>query len=89
MRSLVILAILAGGLAFGGSTAHAQGGWCVDYDAYTHTCGFTSYGQCMATASGNGGYCRPDPFEQRVAPPPPPRVEYHKPRRHKKPRHHD
>ncbi|WP_438502106.1 DUF3551 domain-containing protein [Bradyrhizobium japonicum] len=28
---------------------------------YTGTCQFSTYGQCMATASGTGGYCHLNP----------------------------
>jgi hypothetical protein len=86
MRVLPKFAILAGVLAITTGGAHAQG-WCVYYDAYTYTCGFTSYGQCMATASGGGGLCRPDPFA-RPAVRPLPRVERHAPRRHKRRHRH-
>lgn len=37
--------------------------WCVFYDSSTYNCGFTSYQQCMATAQGGQGFCRPNPFE--------------------------
>jgi hypothetical protein len=37
--------------------------WCVFYDPSTYNCGFTTYEQCMQTARGNGGFCRPNPFE--------------------------
>jgi hypothetical protein len=36
--------------------------WCVFYDSSTYNCGFTSYQQCMATAQGGQGFCRPNPF---------------------------
>jgi len=36
--------------------------WCVFYDSSTYNCGFTSYEQCMATAQGGQGFCRPNPF---------------------------
>ncbi len=38
--------------------------WCVFYDSSTYNCGFTSYEQCMQTARGNGGFCRPNPFAE-------------------------
>jgi hypothetical protein len=37
--------------------------WCVFYDSSTYNCGFTTYEQCMATAQGGQGFCRPNPFE--------------------------
>jgi hypothetical protein len=36
--------------------------WCIFYDSSTYNCGFTSYQQCMATAQGGQGFCRPNPF---------------------------
>lgn len=48
-----------------GSTARAEViyPWCAYYggrNAATN-CGFTSWPQCMATVSGIGGYCGPNP----------------------------
>ncbi len=37
--------------------------WCVFYDPSTYNCGFTTYQQCMETARGSGGICRPNSFE--------------------------
>jgi Protein of unknown function (DUF3551) len=37
--------------------------WCVFYDPSTYNCGFSTYQQCMETARGAGGFCRPNPFE--------------------------
>lgn len=31
--------------------------WCAWYDAYTYNCGFYTFQQCLATASGAGGSC--------------------------------
>ena len=31
--------------------------WCASYKG-TNNCGFVSYEQCMADASGNGGFCQ-------------------------------
>ena len=36
--------------------------WCVFYDSTTYNCGFKTYEQCMQTARGNQGFCRPNPF---------------------------
>jgi hypothetical protein len=45
------------------ATAEVQYPWCAQYrpplDATN--CGFTSYPQCMATISGIGGICYPNP----------------------------
>jgi hypothetical protein len=49
--------------------------WCAEYDMRGgggSNCGFVTYAQCLATISGIGGVCRPNPFysgpdEQRTA----------------------
>ncbi len=51
--------LLVGGT---GSSARAAP-WCLFYDQSTYNCGFYSYQQCLASRSGAGGYCRPNPFE--------------------------
>ena len=38
--------------------------WCVFYNSSTYNCGFTTYEQCMATAQGGQGFCRPNPFAE-------------------------
>jgi hypothetical protein len=48
--------------------------WCIFYDSSTYNCGFTTYEQCMATAQGGQGFCRPNPFEA-------PRGQQRRPRR--------
>jgi hypothetical protein len=63
---------LAGGfmlcvLGFGnGSTAHADPyKWCADYGTSSDNgtnCYFLTRQQCQAAISGNGGFCRPNPF---------------------------
>jgi hypothetical protein len=42
--------------------------WCARYDCTTRNCGFVSFQQCLATISGIGGRCEPNPFYK--APPP-------------------
>lgn len=42
--------------------------WCARYDWTTRNCGFVSFQQCLATISGIGGRCEPNPFYN-----PPPR----------------
>ena len=44
----------------------AQAQWCAWYDAYTRTCGFRSFEQCLATVSGVGGTCKRDFDETRT-----------------------
>ena len=47
-----------------GPSAHADGSWCVFYDASTYNCGFSSWEQCYETArGGGGGFCRPNYFK--------------------------
>ena len=43
---------------FGG--AHS-GAWCLFDDPWTYNCGFMTLQQCLATASGAGGQCQPNP----------------------------
>jgi hypothetical protein len=35
--------------------------WCARYDWTTYNCGFVSFRQCLATISGIGGRCEPNP----------------------------
>jgi len=42
--------------------------WCARYDWTTYNCGFVSFQQCLATISGIGGRCEPNP---RYSGPPP------------------
>jgi Protein of unknown function (DUF3551) len=52
---LAILVVIAGT----GTRAEAQNyPWCADYAGFgSQNCGFTTFQQCMATLSGNGGFC--------------------------------
>jgi hypothetical protein len=43
---------------FGGAYS---GAWCLFDDPYTYNCGFATLQQCVATASGVGGQCQPNP----------------------------
>ena len=68
MRALSVIAFAVGATAtalLGTAPAHAQEyPWCVQYggiDAAIN-CGFASWERCMATRSGNGGYCYRNPF---------------------------
>jgi hypothetical protein len=75
MRFLLALALLLGALVLD-ARREAAAQWCAYYDAYTYTCGFVSFNQCLATISGVGGVCRRDydyrpPLrEDRRSPPP-------------------
>jgi Protein of unknown function (DUF3551) len=59
MRVVVPVAVIAAVLATG-TPAVAQGAWCSD-DMVSRNCGFYTLAQCQAHASGNAGYCSPNP----------------------------
>jgi len=70
---LLAVAALSAGAAhaqpqprFGGA---GSGAWCLFYDPYTYDCGFATLQQCLATSSGAGGACQPNPSG------PPPRTQ--------------
>ena len=52
----IALLFLVGGA---GSSAHADGPWCVFYDASTYNCGFYSFEQCYETVRGGVGRAGP------------------------------
>jgi hypothetical protein len=60
LAGIAILALMF--LNSSGPAAAKDYPWCVYYDTSTYNCGFTSYAQCMATAQGGQGFCRPNPF---------------------------
>jgi hypothetical protein len=78
MRMMLAAGVLTGLLALlcGGSAQAREYPWCAFYGGIggmgigssTYNCGFVSWEQCMATISGVGGVCRPNP---RYVPPPP------------------
>jgi len=53
---------------FGGESS---GAWCLFYDPYTYNCGFYTLQQCLASASGAGGQCQPNPSGPPAAETPP------------------
>ena len=68
MRNLTVALLAAGGLAIAG-TAPAQAvgtryPFCIQGDEYPglSNCGFTSYAQCQATASGRHLSCIENPY---------------------------
>jgi hypothetical protein len=69
-RILVIAGTLAASTLLGGWTwgFDRQGPFCL-YDREYTNCGYPSFQACLATASGAGGYCAPNP--RYVAPAPP------------------
>ena len=83
MRTLLTIAIIIAAVAGAGS-AQAQfrfggahsGAWCLFDDPWTYNCGFATLQQCLASASGVGGQCQPNPS----GPPPAPRRARQAPR---------
>ena len=35
--------------------------WCAQYSWSNYNCGFVNFNQCLATISGVGGFCKPNP----------------------------
>jgi hypothetical protein len=68
MMLVPVAAMLLMGLLGGGSAEAREYPWCARYDWTTRNCGFVSFQQCLATISGIGGRCEPNPFYK--APPP-------------------
>jgi hypothetical protein len=89
MRQLFVAALAFGAVALSSGAALASDPglpWCIvySYDDYP-VCEARTYAECMATASGNVGYCTPNPayfssneqawgqaFSNPYGPPPPP-----------------
>ncbi len=67
LRNLTLAAVtVLGAVTLGGGKASAEVEypWCAAYtgrDRGVITCGYTSFGQCMATVHGVGGFCQPNP----------------------------
>jgi hypothetical protein len=65
VRTIAIALAMAAGFA-AAVPAHAiEYPWCAQYSGRgggARNCGFTSYGQCLATVSGIGGFCEPNSF---------------------------
>lgn len=64
MRYLVVMTLVVAASSFAprGANAETYYPWCAYYDAWSYSCGFTSFQQCLATVSGGGGACRPNPY---------------------------
>ena len=64
--SLILIAAAAVTATFASQPASArQYPWCAQYGTYGgggRNCGFVTYGQCMATVSGIGGFCERNSF---------------------------
>jgi hypothetical protein len=52
---------LAAILQMDGTAQAREYPWCARYDWTTYNCGFVSFNQCLATTSGVGGRCEPNP----------------------------
>ncbi len=69
MRNFTILSAVAMALLLAEATSAEarEYPWCARYGWTTSNCGFVSFQQCLATISGIGGRCEPNP---RYVPPP-------------------
>jgi tetratricopeptide (TPR) repeat protein len=64
MRILALCSlIIAAPLALDAYTTAYAAAWCADYQVGGSNCGFPTYEQCRASASGNGGFCRKNASE--------------------------
>jgi hypothetical protein len=66
MRKM-LLAVGLAAIGFAAQPAHADPyRWCAEYGGARGgggtNCYFRTLGQCRATVSGTGGFCRPNPF---------------------------
>lgn len=71
MRHIMLVMGIAGATLAGSMSGPAQAReypWCARYDWTTQNCGFVSFQQCLATISGIGGRCEPNPFYQAAPP---------------------
>jgi hypothetical protein len=62
MRMITVAAIVFAALSLFSNGAQAAP-WCAHLNTGLNSCSFYSFQQCMATLSGNGGYCSPNQFE--------------------------
>ena len=64
MRILALCSlIIAAPLALDAYTTAYAATWCADYQVGGSNCGFSTYEECRASASGNGGFCRKNSYE--------------------------
>ena len=64
MRTATIFAVIVAALGLAAHATPAQATeypWCARYDTWSNNCGFTTFGQCLATISGAGGICERNP----------------------------
>jgi hypothetical protein len=90
MRMILIAAAIAGAASvLPANEANAQyAPWCAFYSRGAGSnCGFYTFQQCLATVSGIGGVCQPNPFIPYAAAPGPGYYEgpvhVHRARRHR------
>jgi hypothetical protein len=64
MRAIRIAAITFATVFLSSAGSHADGTWCarVGDMGGAINCGFSSFEQCEAARSGNGGFCQRNPF---------------------------
>ena len=69
MRYVIVMALMVAASNFAprGASAETYYPWCAYYGPWSYNCGFTTFRQCLATISGVGGACRPNPYEAPVA----------------------
>jgi hypothetical protein len=60
MRILAIIVALVAPTLLGGWGFDAQGPYCLQDQGATN-CGYPTFQACLASASGAGGYCYPNP----------------------------
>jgi hypothetical protein len=61
MRTILLVLAVMATMSFTGPAQAREYPWCARYDWTTRNCGFVSYQQCLATISGIGGWCEPNP----------------------------
>jgi hypothetical protein len=63
MIRLLALAAVCAAVVAAGTPAQAQDyPWCAQYAGFgSLNCGYSTYAQCMASLSGNGGFCNQNP----------------------------
>jgi hypothetical protein len=74
-RMLILVAMVARLVAASArpSAAMVIYPWCAEYGGKSfggENCGFVNFKQCLATVSGVGGFCKPNPWYTPYPPPP-------------------
>lgn len=66
MTKFLVIAVATLGFLTAAAPSQAQTyydyPWCAAYSFWTKNCGFMTFQQCLATISGVGGSCEPNPF---------------------------